>query len=214
MRRRKNSNGSDFVPEWSRTVNADDITERIRVFTLTADEAECTALARRFGVLAVRDVRADMTACRDRNEHVVHVEGFVRAELVQPCVVTLDPVSSRIEEKFEAWYADPKEAVSFARARAERLRRKGAPDIALLDEEEDPEPVVNGMIDLGELAAQYIALAIPAYPRAPGVAGDGVPEEGVDSGAEIPSENALRKSPFAALKAWKAEKGDSGPSDA
>lgn len=202
MKRRKSSNGSDFVPEWSRTVNADDITERIRVFTLTADEEECITLARRFGISSIQNIRADMTACRDRNEHVVHVEGFVRADLVQPCVVTLEPVTTSIDEKFEGWFADPKDAVSFARARAERLRRKGAPDVALLDEEEDPEPITNGIIDLGELAAQYIALAIPPYPRAPGAGG----EKDAEEENEPLSENSLRKSPFAALKAWKAEK--------
>ncbi|HRC27200.1 MAG TPA: DUF177 domain-containing protein [Alphaproteobacteria bacterium] len=197
MKRRKNA---EFAPEWSRTVEADDIAEQVRVYTLTADEAECAALSRRLGVLDVRDLRAEMTACRDRSEHVVHVEGRVEATVVQSCVVTLDPVSTPVSEPFEAWYADPKEALSFARARAEHLRRKGTSDVPLLDEEEDPEPVVDGRIDLGELAAQYLSLAVPAYPRAPGV------ESPEAAAAPEQPESALRKSPFAALKAWKAQK--------
>lgn len=197
MKRRKTN---DIVPEWSRTVEADDITEEEQTFDLTASDAECVALSRRFGILEIKNLSASLIACRDRHEHVVHVQGRVRADLVQPCVVTLAPVSTSVDEPFEGWYADPKEVLSFARARADRLRRKGAPDVPLLDEEEDPEPVVDGLIDLGELAAQYLSLSVPVCPRAPGVEAPAV------QALEPDVENPLRKSPFAALKTWKEEK--------
>jgi hypothetical protein len=37
-----------------------------------------------------------------------------------------------------------------------------------LDESEDPEPVIDGKIDAGELVAQYLSLAIDPYPRLEG----------------------------------------------
>lgn len=203
MKRRKTT---DPAPEWSRTVDASDIAEDIRTYTLEADEAECADLARRLGVMGLRGLRAEMTACRDRSEHIIHIQGYVYATVVQPCVVTLEAVSTPVSETFEAWYADPKETVSFARARAEHLRRKGSPEVPLLEEEEDPEPVVDGLIDLGELAAQYLSLAIPAYPRAPGAE-----ESDIRGRAEAQADNPLRKSPFAALKSWKAGKDKEDP---
>ena len=52
--------------------------------------------------------------------------------------------------------------------RAVRIRAGGCADaeLELLPEEEDPEPVVDGMIDVGELAAQFLLLGVDPYPRA------------------------------------------------
>ena len=55
---------------------------------------------------------------------------------------------------------------------------------------DDPEPLIDGVVDLGALAAEFVILGIDRYPRKPGAVfespGDGEPEEG----------------PFAALAGW------------
>ena len=53
--------------------------------------------------------------------------------------------------------------------------RRGARDDAeidievLLNEEEPPEPIVDGTIDLGGVTLEFLALALDPYPRKPGV---------------------------------------------
>ena len=42
--------------------------------------------------------------------------------------------------------------------------------MVLLDGEDAPDPIVDGKIDLGALAAEFLALGLDPYPRKPGVA--------------------------------------------
>ena len=69
-------------------------------------------------------------------------------------MVTLDPVPARIDERFEV---DFLEGIQPAVADLE------------LDAEaaEAPEPAPDGWIDLGELAAEQLGLALDPYPRRP-----------------------------------------------
>ena len=60
-------------------------------------------------------------------------------------------------------------------------------------EHEPPETIIDGVIDIGELAAQFLALALDPYPRAPGVALDQVWSDGDEP----------TSSPFAAIEKLK-----------
>jgi uncharacterized metal-binding protein YceD (DUF177 family) len=64
-----------------------------------------------------------------------------------------------------------------------------------------PEPVTSGWIDLGELAAEQLGLAIDPYPRKPDAA---VPTEWRAEPAETP---VGQPNPFAELEKLKAKKG-------
>jgi hypothetical protein len=89
-------------------------------------------------------------------------------------VVTLEPVQSRVEDRFILLYA-PAAATS---------------DVMIREDEEVLEPIVDGRIDLGEAVAQQLSLAIDPFPRAPGSAAPAAPSEGMAS-------------PFAALAEWR-----------
>jgi len=116
-----------------------------------------------------------------------HVSGHVRARIGQTCVVTLDPMESDIDEAIDLIFAPPEQIPQMA---------------ALVDESEHsdgetpdpPEPIENGMIDLGRLATDALYLAVDPYPRKP----DAVFEPMVE--AADPEDH-----PFAALKALKVE---------
>jgi uncharacterized metal-binding protein YceD (DUF177 family) len=116
-----------------------------------------------------------------------HVAGHVRARIGQTCVVTLDPMESDIDEAIDLIFAPPEQIPQMA---------------ALVDESEHsdgetpdpPEPIENGMIDLGRLATDALYLAVDPYPRKP----DAVFEPMVE--AADPEDH-----PFAALKALKVE---------
>jgi uncharacterized metal-binding protein YceD (DUF177 family) len=113
----------------------------------------------------------------------VHVTGRVQARIGQTCVVSLDPIENDIDEAIDLIFAPPEQIPEMA---------------ALVDEaaESDseipdpPEPIENGMIDLGRVATDALFLAVDPYPRKP----DAVFEPLVV--AEDPEDH-----PFAALKA-------------
>jgi len=91
----------------------------------------------------------------------VHVTGEVHARIGQTCVVTLDPVENNIDEVIDLMFAPPEQIRSLAALvdEAAQSEDKEVPD--------PPEPIVNGVIDLGRLAADALFLAIDPYPRRP-----------------------------------------------
>jgi hypothetical protein len=67
---------------------------------LEADKKELQALAETWDVISVDDFRADLQIARWKKDGI-RVRGRVQASIVQACVVTLDPVPSKIDETFE-----------------------------------------------------------------------------------------------------------------
>jgi uncharacterized metal-binding protein YceD (DUF177 family) len=120
---------------------------------IVATRAECEALAARYSLLSLDSLSAQLTVRKDIGGEIV-VEGRLQAQLVQACVVTLEPVSDTLEATFDQRYTlhptDPEDDLEI-----------GPDDI------EPPEPVIGDSIDLGELVAQYLFLSINPYPRAP-----------------------------------------------
>ena len=175
--------------EFSRPMALDRVSATQHREEITATGKELAALAQRFGLLSLDRLSASFTLKRVRKD-LVRAKGRVSAELVQACVVTLDPIPAHIDEKFEV---DFLEGVQPAVADIE------------LDAEaaEAPEPVPHGWIDLGELAAEQLGLAIDPYPRKPDAE---VPAEWKGDPVAAPAA-VERPNPFAALEKLKADKG-------
>ena len=117
----------------------------------------------------------------------VHVTGEVRARIGQTCVVTLDAIENEIDESIDLMFA-PSEQIPSLSALTE--------EAAASDEEipDPPEPIVNGVIDLGRLATDALFLAVDPYPRRP------------DAVFEPPAAIAdPADHPFAALKALQSD---------
>lgn len=186
--------------EWSHMLEIDEIGAAAKTHNFQASAQQRIDLARRMGIVSVEAAEASVTV--QRVGGVIHALGLVRADLTQSCVVSLAPVPAHVEDEFEGWFGDKAGAVSFAKARNDREVKKGHMDLEILEEAVDPEPIVNGRIDVGELATQYLSLALDPYPRAEGVASQYIVPEGVEdkAGAE------LRKNPFEALKDWKEKR--------
>ena len=115
-----------------------------------------------------------------------HVAGRVRARIGQTCVVTLDPIENDIDEEIDLIFAPPEQIPELA----DLVDEAAESDVEIPD---PPEPIVNGVIDLGRLATDALFLAIDPYPRRP------------DAVFEPPVEAADPEAhPFAALKALQA----------
>jgi hypothetical protein len=116
-----------------------------------------------------------------------HVGCRVRARIGQTCVVTLDPIENEIDEEIDLIFAPPEQIPELS-----DLVDDGAEsDVEIPD---PPEPIENGIIDLGRVATDALFLGVDPYPRRP------------DAVFEPPVEAADPEShPFAALKALKVD---------
>lgn len=110
--------------------------------------------------------------------------GRVVADAVQSCVLTLEPLPVHVDDRFEINLV---EAVDTAPS------DEGEIDLELDDD--SPDVVENGQIDLGQYAVEQLALHLDPYPRKDGAVFDQPPEPG-----EI--------SPFGVLRALKPNDGD------
>ena len=171
--------------ELSRPFAVDELGFEPVTVTVEASPAECAALAARFDLAALHRLTARLRLrWRQRNRHL-EISGELEADLTQTCVVTLDPVEAQLADSF----------------RAEFLRGLTTPTEVdlLLDPGDDdpPEPLDGPLIDLGELVAQHLSLAIDPYPRAPGVSFDDV-QASLNPATDA---DALTDSPFGKLAA-------------
>jgi uncharacterized metal-binding protein YceD (DUF177 family) len=182
--------------EWSVFFDVSELGDKPKNLKLSAGEQECRDLARRFGITAAKDLSADIVISKVRAGQVIKVAGTLKASVEQECVVSAEPVYSDIEESFEGWFADPGAVVSIEKARREKAMKDGT-EVQVLAEEDDPESFLpGGLIDVGELVAQHLSLALEPYPHAEGVEFEG---------KSVSSEAADRafENPFAKLAAWK-----------
>ena len=194
-------------PPFSRSVSVEELMRRPdEPYVIEADPEERAALAALDAIPAIHALKATFKVAR--HGKFLRVMGEVRARVAQTCVVTLEDFDSEIVEPMDVRFAEPPPRMvepkrepegRASRRRAETLRaeasraeaaRKAAPAPAALEEEGDEDPpdlIVDGRIDLGALAAEFLALWLDPYPRKPGAA------------FEPGEEEAGRDSPFAAL---------------
>lgn len=171
---------------WSFPIPVSQIPDAGLHHELTASDAQRERLREVGGVLDVRRASASFDVFNISGERV-QVTGTVRSRVLQTCVVTLDEIENDIEEHIDVTFAPASLIPSKARMPSGDDGEDAAeiPDL--------PEPIIDGQIDLGELAAEFLLLAIEPYPRKPGAVFES-PAEELD-----PDEH-----PFAALKALKA----------
>jgi uncharacterized metal-binding protein YceD (DUF177 family) len=140
--------------EFSRPIEVERIAGTASHFKFDADPAERAALADRFGLISLDRFQASFSLRRLRKD-LIRVKGHISATLIQACVVTLEPVPAEIAEELELDFS-------------ESLDQPGTEMDLDAEAADGPEPLSGGMIDLGEVAAEQLGLAIDPYPRKPG----------------------------------------------
>jgi uncharacterized metal-binding protein YceD (DUF177 family) len=161
------------APEFVRPVDVDRLPSGGGVYDLAATPAERAALARRFDLLALDRLEAQVRLT-PLPGGLLRLSATLSADLVQACVVTLEPVRGRIDDQFTLLYRPGVEA-------EKTVVLSGAAELV--------EPLPGGVLDIGEAVAQQLSLALDPFPRTPGAAAESLGE-------------ALA-SPFAALAKWK-----------
>ena len=167
-----------ITPEFSRTVGIDRLGPAPQNMAIVAEPGEREALARRFGLVALESLTAELELCRRGSD--VRLNGRVRGRAVQACVATGAPVKAEIDEPME---------LVFRPANAGTAEE----EIELSASELDVIEYDGGTIDVGEAAAETLCLALDPYPRTPGTEQPTSTDDGLAPG------------PFAVLGALKRD---------
>ncbi|MET0969726.1 MAG: DUF177 domain-containing protein [Tardiphaga sp.] len=179
---------ADLTPPWSVPVPVIQIPETGLARDIEATPEQRQGMAVLGGILSVDRVRAELLLVPVKGG-TVHVTGRVFGRLAQSCVVTLDPIESDFDEPIDLIFAPASQIRDLADSVDEDIEGED-------DTPDPPEPIENGLIDLGKLATDAVFLGLDPYPRKP----DAVFEpliQPVD-----PEEH-----PFAALKALQLNPG-------
>jgi len=135
---------------WTVPVAVEDIPDAGGHYELTADAATREAIVKIAGLRTLPRLAAVFDV--ERRGAGVQVSGQIKAKVGQSCVVTLDPVENDVDETVDLLFlpqADAGEA-------GPRRKKKG---------DEPPEPLANGVIDLGAVATEFFILGLDPYPR-------------------------------------------------
>ena len=147
-------------PEFSRPVPLERLGRNAIVEEISATAPERVALARRFGLLGLDRFAATLRIGAADDGGLIRVDGHLSADATQACVITLEPAVSRVEEDF---------CLLYTLKTGPAVAQPG--EVVVEPEGEDPaEPLDRAGIDLGEVVAQQLALALDPYPRASGAA--------------------------------------------
>jgi uncharacterized metal-binding protein YceD (DUF177 family) len=161
------------TPEFSRPFRAHDIGGMNRQQMIEAEPDELAALARRFGLLSLDRLTAALELRREASG--VRVTGQVHASGEQACVATGEPLPFLVTEPVSLLLTET---------------TPEGDEIELADTDLDTEPLSGDIIDMGEIAAQALALGLDPYPRSAKAAPGVISEEAARAAA----------SPFSVLK--------------
>jgi len=143
---------------------------------LEPDAAARVRIARSLDLASLEAFVAEMTVAPVANAGW-RLSGRIRAEAVQTCGITLEPLPVAIDQ-------------GFAIDLVEEAEPESDDEIEVGVEDDAPDIIEDGRIDLGQYAVEQLALTLDPFPRKPG--------------AEfVQPEEPKEISPFAVLKQFK-----------
>jgi uncharacterized metal-binding protein YceD (DUF177 family) len=145
---------------FSHLILVDEVPEQGLDVTLSADAPTRQALAKADGLVGLAMLDADFHVAR-QGLSSFNVTGTVRAKITQTCVLTLEPFDSDLAEEVDVDFV---EASAAAQAATQADTLLGAQSV----DRDPPDPIEDGAIDLGALAAEFLALGLDPYPHKPG----------------------------------------------
>ena len=172
---------------WRVPVAIEEIPHEGRHFVLVADADARAGIARMAGLRDLPRLEADFEVTRQGGDGL-RVVGRVSATVGQTCVVSLEPLANRVEEDVDLTFV-PKSVTEPTAAETE----KGSRAEAKWDE---PEALIDGVVDLGVLATEFLILGLDPYPRKP------------DAVFEPPQDLRPDGGPFAALAEWSKDRNE------
>lgn len=164
------------APEFSRVFALADIGAEPKSVSVSANETERAAVARRFALLSLERLSAEAGLSAVNN--CIEAKGILSAQLTQNCAATAQPLAVKVQEPFRIRFEPPVDSV------VEEEFELSADDCDVMEHD-------GQAIDLGEAIAQTLGLAIDPFPRASNA------DEVLKAAGIMQAEDA---SPFARLK--------------
>lgn len=143
-------------PEFSCPLSVARIPPSGLVQELLATPDQRAALADRLGLLELKKLQAKLDVHITTGD-LIEVTGSLAADVVQQCVVSLEPLPQKVAVKIDAIFAPA----------SYEANGEGMTDLSML--ERDVDYIQNGVIDLGELVTQNLGIALDPYPRKKGL---------------------------------------------
>lgn len=163
------ANPTPEIPELHRPIDVSEMRSGDeRSLEIRATDAERRALAQRFGLLDLACLEASVRL--ERSAEGVRVSLDIQADATQSCVVSLEPVDAHVVDHVDLVFAEHAEAPEV---------REVFTDLV---EQDPPELLIDGTIDVGEAVAEYFGLALDPYPRRPGASFTGLEGDGDQPG--------------------------------
>ena len=169
------------APELSRVVEVANLAPLGETIAVTADQHECTLIAKRLHLVDLRELTARLTL-EPWRKGGWRVTGFVHADVEQLCVITAQEFGSSLSFDLDRHFLHEKD------------RYDQAAEV-IIDPLSDDEPdvIAQGRIDIGELVVEGLALTLDPYPRMPGAEFDTEHPQNEENGGET------KPNPFSVL---------------
>jgi len=167
----------DFAAPWRVPVTVEEVAESGQHFDLIADAPLRAAVAKVVGLRDLPRFEASFDVTR-RGSGGLHVAGSISATVDQNCVVTLEPLANEVKESIDLIF-EPPELLPKTAENPEGQRHGVVWN--------NPEALIEGVVDLGALAIEFLILGLDPYPRKPGTVFEAPRDANPDQG------------PFAAL---------------
>ena len=153
--------------------------------TIVADELEREKIAEALQIPDVTGLQA-VIRLETPDGNAVRLRGNLKGNVVQTCIVTLEPVEQQIEENLDVVFLP------------QNSERSDGGKVIQLDplQDDDFEAYRNGRIELASYLTEHLALGLDPYPRIPGT----------DFPAHIEDDTSDKVSPFESLKKLKDKK--------
>ncbi|NQU61223.1 MAG: DUF177 domain-containing protein [Rhodospirillales bacterium] len=177
--------------EFSRIIPLDSIGNKGTIKNITADKDERSLLAKRFNLLGLDSLTAEIRLTPKKGGRLIRLNGVLQAKVSQSCVVTLEALDFNIAGTLERLYdtiggEDPETFETLSK--------------------DPPDPATKGVIDIGEAVAEQLGLEIDPFPRKQEIDFKGYsagPKGGEVGGNDEKEENKPKSGPFAALEKLK-----------
>jgi len=154
------------------------LSERGAELSVSPDAAERARIASWLEVLDVPRLDATIRLSHEGSD-VYRYEAEFTAEVVQACVVTLEPVPSRHVGHVERHYRVPAKT-------SRRPPRDRDTEVEVSDDEDAPEMISSTLLDIAAPVLEEVSLALDPYPRAPGVTFEPPKDEDGEAAKENP----------------------------
>ena len=166
--------------DFSYPLKIEDINQGEQTYKLRANKAQLETLREILQIPAVNYFEADIKLTKKKKKGILDVSGEVRAGLTLISVISLDEFEKEYKSNFSLTYD--------TNATYEQIREMDE-DI----EDDIPDIVIDGKIDLGDIAIEQLALVMEDHPR----------KDGEEFTSVIEDDSPVRENPFAVLSKLK-----------